>query len=306
MKSNNLAALMTKSTRRQALRKMGLGAFGMASLGMAARGASIPINATETTTPYPFIPLTAANLAILDFALNLEYLEAQFYSYATTGFGIEAQGVEITGRGTLGTVTGPTSGPVPFSDSNVRAYALELAHDEIEHVQFLRGVALASGHQPIAMPSIDLVNSFNAAASAAGLGSTFSPFDNDNDFLLGAFIFEDVGVTAYNGAITSLAGAAAKRDFAGIMGTEAYHAGNIRVELVARGLTSQANAISAARDSLGGTGLDQGVTINGVPNIVPADADGKVFARTVADVLNIVYLSANGTPGGFFPDGVNA
>ena len=64
--------------------------------------------------------------------------------------------------------------------------------------------------------------------------------------------------------------------------------------------------ISAARDSLGGTGLDQGILVNGAANIVPADSNGLVFARTAAQVLNIVYLSPSGAAGGFFPNGVNS
>jgi hypothetical protein len=305
MNNNNIAILTEKSSRRNALKQMTLGALGMAALGNSAR-AQLGINSTETTSPYPTVVLTKSDLAVLDFALNLEYLEAQFYSYATTGVGIESQGVEVTGSGTQGTVTVPTNTMITFTDSNVQQYALEIARDEIAHVKFLRGLALANGHTPVAQPSIDLVNSFSAAAGAAGLPSSFTPFDNDADFLLGAFIFEDVGVTAYHGAITSLMGGSAKMEFSGIMGTEAYHASNVRTQLYRLGLISQANAISAARDSLGGTGLDQGITVNGSANIVPADSNGLVFSRTVAQVLNIVYLSASGTPGGFFPHGINA
>jgi hypothetical protein len=305
MNQNDIALLTRKTNRRRALQKMTFGALGLATLASSA-SAQIAINSSETTSPYPPLGLTAQDLAVLDFALNLEYLEAQFYSYATTGAGIEMESVSVTGRGTLGTVIVPDSTQVPFSIPAVQAYAEEITRDEIAHVKFLRGAALAAGKTPVAMPTIDLLNSFNTAAAAAGLPTPFTPFDNDDDFLLGAFIFEDVGVTAYHGAITVLRTAAAKMDFSGIMGTEAYHAANIRTLIYALGLGDAANAISAARDSLGGVGLDQGVVVDGQANIVPADANSLVFARTTAQVLNIVYLSPNGTLGGFFPNGINS
>jgi len=51
---------------------------------------------------------------------------------------------------------------------------------------------------------------------------------------------------------------------------------------------------------------DQGVTVNGTVNIVPANASAMAFGRTPGQVLNVVYLTpTTATSGGFFPNGVN-
>ena len=85
------------------------------------------------------------DVAILSFALNLEYLEAEFYLKAAFGVGLPDS--DVSGKGTLGGVTGGRK--VTFTNPIVSDYAREIAADEHNHVKFLRS---ALGKEAIAPP----------------------------------------------------------------------------------------------------------------------------------------------------------
>lgn len=296
-------------------------AFFTAALGAAAVG-----GAFVYADPAKAQALTDAD--VLNFALNLEYLEAQFYLYAVNGAGLSASLTGAPSGASGGTVTGGAR--VDFSgDPLVGAYAREIAADEEAHVKFLR---TALGSAAVAMPNInisgDASGPFTAAARAAGVvgaTETFNPYADPNSFLLGAFIFEDVGVTAYKGAAPLISNKTFLEAAAGILAVEAYHAAIVRTTLYAKGVSALVDAtekISTARDTLDGSpaedrvrgiapDADQGIAPSGsgatlTSNIAPLNANGLAYSRTTGQVLNIVYLNAaSATMGGFFPNGVN-
>ncbi|HEX8413464.1 MAG TPA: ferritin-like domain-containing protein [Sphingomicrobium sp.] len=252
---------------------------------------------------------------ILNFALNLEYLEAQFYSFAVTGSGLPSNVLGGTGTPGPAQVTGGRQ--VNFTDPVVRQHALEITANENAHVNFVRNTL---GSAAIAQPTLDLRvavdSAFSMAARSAGLigpNQVFDPYSSDENFLLGAFLLEDVGVTAYKGAAALISSKAILEASAGILAVEAYHSAILRTNLYTKGLAapslmSATEAISNARDSLDGpTNLDQGVAmVNGASNIAPLDENAIAFGRTTGQVLNIAYLTrAAVSAGGFFPQGVN-
>jgi hypothetical protein len=245
--------------------------------------------------------------SILNFALNLEYLEAEFYLRATGG-GLPDE--MTTGTGTRGEVTGGR--PVPFKNPVIAKIAAEIAGDERAHVAFLRG---ALGGAAVSRPTISLDQSFTAAATAAGLiqaGETFDAYANDLNFLFAAFLFEDVGVTAFKGAAPFISNKTYLDAAAGLLATEAYHAGIVRASLYNEGMINDAvfaavQKISDVRGAVDGVGDDdQSIGDAANLNLVPTDAEGRAFGRSPEHILNIVYLTpGRATSGGFYPNGLN-
>ena len=280
---------------------------------------------------------------ILNFALNLEYLEANFYYYAAFGTPIPAASINSGNGATAGvsaSAAANSSGAlynagaraVTFSDASVAAYAREIAADEYNHVTFLRSaLASAAVAQPVLDIGITPTGAFSTAARAAGLissapagtaqTSVFDVYANDVSFLYGAFIFEDVGVTAYRGASGLLTNKTYLDAAAGILAVEAYHAAIVRTSLDQLGVANPSlgtraatEAISNVRDAVDGSSDDdQGImplnnTVGTVSNIAPTDSNGLAFGRTTGQVLNIVYLNTSlkaTSTGGFFPLGLN-
>lgn len=281
-------------SRRKFLAGVGAG-VGTATLTLATGcGGDDHHQSSNPPPPPPNPSITDAD--ILNFALNLEYLEAEFYLRAVTGAGLS----DMDAGSGAGAVTGGTK--VAFKTPSLQQFAQEIANDEQEHVKFLRK---ALGSAAVSRPEIDLMTSFDAAAKAAGIGDSFNPFADENSFLVGAFVFEDVGVTAYHGASTLLSDSGNLAAAAGILGAEAYHAGEIRTLITQIGTPylTYCNQISTLRANVGGGNE----TMLSASSIVAADSDAISYDRTTDQVLHIVYLSGAGVvkSGGFFPKGLN-
>ncbi len=284
-------------------------------------------SSTPSPTPTPTPSGAITDVAVLNFALQLEYLEGAYYAYAVSGSGVD--GALLGGMGTQGSVaTGSGAGAaraVDFSDDVVAEYAREIAADEIGHIRFLRETL---GSARVAQPAINIsgsasvdvagtavVGAFTAAARAAGVigaSDTFDPYASDENFLIGAYLLSDVGVSAYRGAAKLLTNKTYLEASAGILAAECYHDATIRAELWRRGLTvpsvyTRVSQTSALRDTLDGAGdTDQDIGTAATANLVPTDADGLVLGRSAAQVLNVVFQnSAAATGGGFFPAGLN-
>jgi hypothetical protein len=279
----------TKVNRRVFVKGAGiatLGAIGASWLG-SKMGIleALPGAKSLSLTPAAVQAAEITDVDILNFALNLEYLEAEFYTVATTGRTIDETGIATGGAGNPGPTTGgkqvsfEADGQQTESSGKLRDIAEELAFDEQQHVNLLRSVL---GSAAIAKPTINL--------DALGVG-----FNNFKQFLTLARAFEDVGVSAYGGAAPLISDKTILATAARIALTEALHSGNIRL------LVAENNVAVPLVDTL---------------DILPPPAGKKYFTvddhalaivRAPSQVLHIVYgkWEQGVSSGGFFPMGLN-
>lgn len=312
----------------------------LAGASAVAATAAISGCADSGTIPLPSVN-AYSDTDILNFALNLEYLEAEFYLRAATGSGLSSAD---TGSG-AGSVNGGTK--ITGLSTAQQNFVNEIAYTEQEHVRLLRTTL---GSAAVARPAIDLTAGFAGTVTAANalsnsatnglptIPTTFNPFGNFDSFVVAAGNFEDIGVTAYNGAapLISAAGIAAGilAASAGILAVEAYHAGYLRSTLIANAITQgstsypyplYANRVGALRNALSGATTDTplagfqsapvsvaNVTASTVSN---TDMNALAYHRSTDQVLHIAYgtfapgggttPAAGVSKGGFFPNGLN-
>jgi hypothetical protein len=246
--------------------------FARAAIASGAWAAAMPLLGTTTAAQ-----TAMSDEDILNFALLVEYVDTEYFTVATFGRRLEEIGVPVDGRGRRGATVG---GAAVALSGTVRVLAEHLTLDEQGHVLMLRQ---ALGGAAIAKPTINL--------EALGMG-----FRNQNEFLMMARAFEDVGMSAYAGGAPLISSRVALATTARIALAEAQHVGAVRYAV------AQANVSVPQLDAtdvppLGSPGgrlfqvLDQGLAT----------------VRSPAQVLAILFgNSAPGTDrGGFLPDGAN-
>ncbi len=252
-----------------------LKSFAVASAAAAIGGAFDARSAmAQTTAP--------AITDVLNFALNLEYLEANFYLLVSTGTGLSTADMG-TGAGAL------TGAPSKLTlDSATMAVASALAQDEKNHVELLRNAITTLGGTPISQPAINF--------AAQGTITTQA------QFLAAARQFTALGGSAYVGSAALLVSNASVLQTAGqILGAEGQHAGALNYLCVAQGV------VSAAIDA-------QDVPPTAAAYFTVDGTNALSPGRNTSQVLGVAYgvsqantttPQAGTTMGGFFPSGFN-
>jgi hypothetical protein len=259
-------SLATKSSETSNRRNFlkGAGASSVALAGAAILGGvALPRTAQAASA--------LSDADILNFALNLEYLEAEFYCVAYTGKNLVQLGI-IPASAERGATTGGHKVP-QITDAPDAWVAKALQSDEVAHVKLLRS---ALGPAAAPKPAINL--------DALGYGFASIP-----DFLKLARQLEDTGTSAYLGAAPDITNKSYLATAGSILSAEAKHAGTLRL------ICSLYNVSSPAVDSL---------DIPPSPTtIFGTSSQGLVAPRTPAQVLKIVY-GGGSCSGGFYPNGL--
>jgi hypothetical protein len=271
MKLEKLASLVEKPLSRRSFTK-GIGLSAAMVAGTSVLGTTLLKSVAHAQQIDSATNLTITDTDILNFALNLEYLEAEFYLMATWGTTLVKEGIltesETTGPTTGGQkVPGIASSPFAFAASGLRT-------DEVNHVKYLRS---ALGSSAVKKPTINL--------NALGYG-----FSSPSDFLKLGRQFEDVGASAYAGAAPLITSKTYLEAAARILGTEAEHSGTLRFACIYWGVDSPA--------------VDNQDVPPTSSHPFDVDSNSLMISRTTAQVLNIVYHGGN-CSGGFYPDGMN-
>lgn len=198
----------TFQSRRDMFRQIGKMAKDAAMVGLPIGAALLSPHKTMAQTS------DATVEDVLNFALTLEYLEAEFYQ-----MGLDAGGL----------LSGDT-----------RSVVAQISQHETAHVEFLKTAISGSGGTPVDKPSFDFT---------AG-GAFPDVFSNETTFLALAQAFEDTGVRAYKGQAANLMG---NRDVLRaalqIHSVEARHASEVRRLRDSKGwITNAMNTTAAAAD----------------------------------------------------------
>ena len=240
--------------------------------------------------------------------LDLEYLFAEYYTWATTGSGLSSD--------QRGLDAGPVAGgrKVKFGSPIVAAFSNEAANAATWHIGLLRQFQLEIGERPYRASSLNLETGFASMARRAAIVGHDRPFDvfaDELNFLLGAFMLEDVGLTVCTHALRAPEIKWSRDLLVGLLGSLASRTAIVRAFLYAAGLSSETQALAVLRQrtcGLFGTDYqanDRGVGDRHTSTMMPVDGRALAWGRTLEQGAAILG-AAGRVEDAFFPAGINA
>ncbi|KMT16313.1 hypothetical protein BVRB_3g054610 [Beta vulgaris subsp. vulgaris] len=265
----------------------------------------------------PSIPKLDQDL--LEFPLNLEYLEAEFFLWGSTGSGLDriAPNLAQGGPSPIGVRKALLD---PFTNDVIYQFALQ----EVGHLRAIKQTVKGFPRPSLNLSSSVFADVMNSAFERP-LYPPFDPYISPLNYLLASYLIPYVGLTGYVGANAKLTSSDAKSLVAALLAVESGQDAVIRTMLYQRRLqwvppyriTVQefTNRISELRNKLGNTGSkDEGLFVEPARgaegkvsgNILAGDKNSIGYPRTPEEILRIVYSSGDEKKvGGFYPKGAD-
>ncbi|XP_068333790.1 desiccation-related protein PCC13-62-like [Pyrus communis] len=260
-----------------------------------------------------------SDVDLLEFPLNLEYLEAEFFLYGAFGHGLDTVDPSLT----LG-------GPTPIGakraqlDHFTRDVIEQFGWQEVGHLRAIKKTVKGFPRPLLNLSAESFAHVFDSAFGSP-LNPPFDPYANSINYLLASYLIPYVGLTGYVGASPKLQGATSKRLVAGLLGVESgqdavirallYEHANLIVKPYGITVAEFTNRLSDLRNKLGRTGLkDEGLVVHEYigaegkisGNILAGDKYSVAYDRTPEEILRIVYGSGDErVTGGIYPKGAD-
>ncbi|KAI3934877.1 hypothetical protein MKW92_021453 [Papaver armeniacum] len=289
----------------------------LSSLNFVPLGVSNPPPTCGPVFPPDAVAIYAEDIHFLQFALNLEYLEAEYFLFGALGYGLDQVAQELAMGGPP-----PKGAKKANLDDLAKRIIEEFGYQEVGHLRVIKSTV---GGYP--RPLLDLSASNFAAIMDNAFGHhlepPFDPYANSVNYMLSSYLIPYVGLTGYVGMNPFLNGYKIKRLLGGLLGVESGQDAVIRMYLYERSqelvhpynytVAEFTTQISKLRNNLGRCGIkDEGVIVPTnlgaenltTSNVLSAMSDSKSYGRTPAEILRIVYGTGNEhVPGGFLPNG---
>ncbi|XP_058783767.1 desiccation-related protein PCC13-62-like [Vicia villosa] len=261
---------------------------------------------------------TKSDVDLLEFALNLEYLEAEFFLYGATGRGLDVFAPQLA-QGGPPPIGGRMASLDPFTKDIITQFGLQ----EIGHLRVIKSV-VKGFPRPLLNISKESFAKVMDDAFGKPLRPPFDAYANSINYLLASYVIPYVGLTGYVGASPNLQDPKFKKLVASLLGVEAWQDAVIRTLLYERRksrvfpytitVEEFTNRISMLRNKLGNDGIkDEGLVVpikqgaegKSSGNILVGDEYSNSYPRTPVEILRIGYGGNESAPGGFYPKGAN-
>ncbi|XP_028753570.1 desiccation-related protein PCC13-62-like [Neltuma alba] len=257
---------------------------------------------------------------LLEFPLNLEYLEAEFFLFGSLGYGLDIASPDLAQGG-----PSPIGGRLAQLDPLTKDIILQFGLQEVGHLRAIKST-VKGFPRPLLNISSQVFATIMNKAFGRPLNPPFDPYANSINYLLATYVIPYVGLTGYVGANPMLQNTTSKQLVAGLLGVESGQDAVTRAllyerkhELVAPYAITVAeftDRISKLRDRLGNAGLkeDEGLVVpkdegsegKVSGNVLSANTNSLSYGRTPQQILRIIYgTGSESIPGGFYPEGAH-